>query len=512
MPTEFAPFPHLDGIRKPPAATIVIFGASGDLTRRKLVPALHSLACSDLLPDHYLIIGAARSKLSHEDFRERMKQGVAAFGRLGLEECNEWDEFASHLYYLPIQYDDPDSYRLLSEFIQELEAKHKVPPNRLFYLSTPPTLYVPIVERLGESGLARRVGDFTRIVVEKPFGRDLKSAHELNERLHEVFGEDQIYRIDHYLGKETVQNIMVFRFGNAIFEPIWNRRYIDHVQISVLEDVDVGRRGGYYDQAGVLRDMFQNHLMQLLTLVTMEPPTAWDATLLRDEKVKVLRAVRPPRGAAVRTNTVRAQYRSAHGEGPTYRKEPGVDPKSDTPTYAALELYIDNWRWQGVPFYLRSGKALARKVTEVVIQFKEVPHLLFDEHSPDAVAPNQLSFCLQPDEGFHLRFQAKVPGAGMRTRSVQMTYMFASTFGEKALPEAYERLLLDALLGDASLFSRADGIEFSWRIIDAIQQAWDRGEGPPLTFYEPGTWGPPAADVMLAASGREWSLSCVEEG
>ncbi len=513
MPLASNPATALD-IRQP-APTIIIFGASGDLTYRKLVPSLHSLACAGLLPDDFVIVGVARSDLTDDAFRQRMREGVETFGRLTSETCEEWDSMAGRLFYHRLVYDQAEGYSKLAEYLTELEQEYGLPGNRLFYLSTPPVLYAPIVEHLGRAGLAQKRGDFTRIVIEKPFGVDLASARELNGRIHDVFDEDQIYRIDHYLGKETVQNIMVFRFANAIFEPIWNRRYIDHVQISVLETVDVGHRGGYYDHAGVLRDMFQNHLMQLVTLTAMEPPTAWDATMLRDEKVKVLRALRTPAGSAVRTNSVRAQYRSDDGRGPTYRKEPGVDPKSETPTYAALELYIDNWRWQGVPFYLRSGKSLAAKVSEVVIRFKEVPHMLFDGQETASmaagVAPNELSFCLQPDEGFHLGFQTKSPGAGMRTESVDMTYHFATTFGEKALPQAYERLLLDALMGDASLFARADEIEQSWRIIDAIAQGWENSDGPPLTFYEPGSWGPTQSDQMLAASGRAWTSSCIND-
>lgn len=511
MPTESDRTAALDRIRQPAPPTIVIFGASGDLTYRKLLPSLYSLACSDLLPDDFVIVGVARSDLTDDDFRERMLQGVRTFGRLAGDNCVDWESFASRLFYHRLVYDQAQGYGDLADYLTKLEKTFGLPGNRLFYLSTPPILYAPIVEHLGRAGMAQKQGDFTRIVIEKPFGVDLDSARKLNDRIHTVFDEDQVYRIDHYLGKETVQNIMVFRFANAIFEPIWNRRYIDHVQISVLETVDVGRRGGYYDHAGVLRDMFQNHLMQLLTLTAMEPPNAWDATLLRDEKVKVLRAVRPPAGNAIRTNTVRAQYRSDDGMGPTYRKEPGVDPKSETPTYAALELYLDNWRWQGVPFYLRSGKSLAAKLTEVVIRFKKVPHMLFDGQDSAGPVPNELSFCLQPDEGFHLGFQTKSPGAGMRTKSVDMTYHFSTTFGEKALPRAYERLLLDALLGDASLFARADEIEQSWRIIDAIAQGWESGEGPPLTFYEPGGWGPAQSDQMLAANDRAWTASCVDE-
>ncbi|MCS7038074.1 MAG: glucose-6-phosphate dehydrogenase [Caldilineales bacterium] len=494
-------------IRTPAPFTMVIFGASGDLTHRKLIPALHSLGCAGLLPDRYHILGVARTPLDDATFREQMRQGVRDFGRLQGEGCMDWETFAAHLHYRPLLYDRADDYRALAAYLRDVEAAAGLPSNRLFYLATPPDLYVPIVERLGLAGLGRSDNGYTRIVIEKPFGRDLESARELNRRIHLVFDEDQVYRIDHYLGKETVQNIMVFRFANAIFEPLWNRYYIDHVQISVLEEVGVGRRGGYYDNAGVLRDMFQNHLMQLLTLTAMEPPTAWDATLLRDEKVKVLRAVRVPTGPELKTATVRAQYRSAT-KG-SYRDEPGVAPDSETPTYAALELFIDNWRWQGVPFYLRSGKNLARKVTELVIHFKEVPHMLFGTDDENRGVTNVLSFCLQPDEGFHLSFQTKVPGGGMRTRPVDMSFHFAGAFGARALPEAYERLLLDALLGDASLFARADEIEYSWRIVDSIREGWERGEGPPLTFYEPGSWGPDAADELMAARGRAWFLNCI---
>ena len=491
-----------------PPFSIVIFGASGDLAYRKLAPSLYALFCNELLPENFVILGAARHDYSEEDFRARIREGVEQFGRIKIVDCDKWEAFASRLHYQRLFYDNPDDFRALRARLESLEKAHNVLPNRLFYLAIPPTLYAVVAENLGAAGLSQQQEGFARLIVEKPFGTDLHSAEELNRRIHSVFDEDQVYRIDHYLGKETVQNLLVFRFANAIFEPLWNRHYIDHVQISVLESVAVGYRGSYYDQAGVMRDMFQNHLMQLLALTAMEPPNAWDATQLRDEKVKVLRAVRVPATAgALRTNTVRAQYRSTDGSGPTYRQEPGVDPHSETPTYAALALYIDNWRWQGVPFYLRSGKALAGKTTEIFIQFREVPHLLFDSQTAD-LAPNALSICLYPREGFHLRFQTKAPGAGMNTRDVNMRFHFSTVFGEKALPLAYERLLLDAVLGDASLFSREDEIMASWRLIDTILEGWESGEGPPLMFYEPGSWGPVAADNLLAAAGRSWSIDC----
>ncbi|MHB9034054.1 MAG: glucose-6-phosphate dehydrogenase [Anaerolineae bacterium] len=465
-------------------AVIVIFGASGDLTQRKLVPALHSLACSGLLHPDTHVLGVARSPLSDLQFREHLFEGVEEYSRLDQRVCNQWQTQELNYSYLQGSYDDPQTYRDLQTRLAEIRETAR--GNVLYYLAVPPSLYPVIVNQLGAAGLNHSAG-WVRIIIEKPFGRDLASARELNDLIHQVFDEQQVYRIDHYLGKETVQNLLSFRFGNAIFEPLWNRNYIDHVQITVAEDIGVEHRAGYYEQAGVLRDMFQNHLLQLLTLTALEPPNALNAKDMRDEKVKVLQAVRGD------IRSVRAQY-----EG--YRSEPGVAPDSQTATFGALRLQLDNWRWQGVPFFLRSGKMLATKTSEISVHFNRVPHQLFTFAAGEEMPANVLSFVIQPEEGIHLRVQAKEPGWGMRARTIELLFKYNTEV--EGLPDAYERLLLDAVQGDATLFTRADEIELAWGIIDPVAALWQSKEAPPLLYYKPGTWGPREAEALL--EGRVW--------
>jgi len=484
----------------PDPCTVVIFGASGDLTKRKLIPSLFSLFCEGLLPEQFNIVGVARSDMNSDSFRKHIKEGVEKFARL--KPINDrWDNFAKRLHYHQAQYDDPKSYTSLGKLLAKIDETAGGACNCLFYLSTPPVLYPVITDQLGQAGLAQQSDDnWRRIIIEKPFGHDLASAIALNKQLHEVFDEAQVYRIDHYLGKETVQNLLVFRFANAIFEPIWKRNYIDHVQITVGEEVSLGSRAGYYDTAGVLRDMFQNHILQLLTLIAMEPPAEFNATSLRDEKVKVLKSVRPIAPENIKQRTVRAQYR-------TYRDEPGVAYRSKTPTYAAVKLYIDNWRWRNVPFYLRSGKALAKKISEVSIQFRHVPHLMFPLKPGTNLPPNVLSLLIQPNEGMNLTIETKTPGSGMQTRSVNMAFRYEQDFGKDSLPDAYERLILDAMQGDASLFTRSDEIELAWQVIDPILKGWETTGTPSLQFYEIGSWGPSKADEFLQNDGRMWHRS-----
>jgi glucose-6-phosphate 1-dehydrogenase len=425
-----------------------------------------------------------------------MREGAQEFSENSFQE-SDWEAFSQHLWYEP---GDASKENDLGQLLKFLEDTEDGPVNRLYYLSVAPDLYVPITRNLGKLDMARSDEGWRRIVVEKPFGVDLESAHELNDEVHRVFDERQVYRIDHYLGKETAQNIMFLRFANAIFEPIWNRNYVDNVQITAIETVDVGHRGDYYEKSGVFRDMFQNHLVQLLTLIAMEPPASFDADLMRNEKVKLLKSVRP----IDVLDTVTGQY-----EG--YRKTPGVAPDSHTPTYGAIKLHIDNWRWQGVPFYLRSGKALNRKLTEINVVFRQPPHRMFDNHHISDFKSNSLSICVQPDEGIHLTFEAKEPDTAYNTRSVDMEFHYADSFGVSAIPEAYERLLLDALLGDASLFSRSDGIEAAWELIDPVIKAWESDGAAEPVSYKRGSWGPMEADELLSDDGRAWRVGCIHD-
>jgi glucose-6-phosphate 1-dehydrogenase len=482
--------------------TIVIFGASGDLTQRKLIPALFSLYCQGLLPERFAVVGLARTEWSAADFQEQMLAGMKELAPEMLNE-EKWPDFAPHLHYLPGDTTKGEDYEALQTFLTELEEDAA---NRLYYLATAPRFFEPIVTHLGAAGLVAeetQTAVWRRVVIEKPFGHDLASAQALNQVVHHVLDERQIYRIDHYLAKETVQNLLVFRFANTMFEPIWNRNYIDHVQITVAETVDVGHRAGYFDQSGVLRDMFQNHLMQLLALVAMEPPAAFDADAIRDEKVKTMRAVRPVTPVETGSRTVRAQY-----DG--YCATDGVAADSRTATYAAVELYIDNWRWHGVPFYLRSGKALAAKVSEIIIQFKEPPHMMFTIPPDEPIPANYLALCLQPHEGFHQRIELKEPGPAVKLRSVDMDFHYDEIFRPDSVPEAYETLLRNALEGDPTLFTRGDGIEAAWQVIDSVLQAWQSSDAPPLTAYTPGSWGPAAADELLGRSGRHWRHGCAD--
>lgn len=505
------PVPTHDDIRlqrTPAPAVIVIFGATGDLTSRKLLPGLYSLAVQQLLPPETAIIGAARAELTDDAFRAMMREGVEAHSRIPVDD-EIWEGFARRLLYVPVSFSEEAGYRDLAAVIAAKDRDRGTRGNRLFYLATAPDFFPVIAESLGRVGLAdedEQAGRFARLVVEKPFGRDLASARELNARLGLVFRERQVYRIDHYLGKETVQNLLVLRFGNAIFEPIWNRRYVDHVQITVAEDLGVGTRGGYYDESGALRDIVQNHMLQVLSIIAMEPPARFESRDVRDEKVKVLRAIPPfDEPADVRRDTVRGQYGAGWIGGervPGYREEHGVDPESNTETFVAMRVMVDNWRWSGTPFYLRTGKRLPRRATEVAIQFKPAPHLPFATTAVESVQPNLLVLRIQPDEGASLRFLAKVPGPQLDMRSVSMDFAYGSSF-LRGSPEAYERLLLDALLGDSTLFARWDEVERAWEVIDGVIREWEthRGDFP---NHEAGSWGPEAADELLARDGRVW--------
>ena len=507
------PHSYIEGLaqaKKPHACVVVIFGASGDLTKRKLIPALYNLALDKRLPDRFAVVGYARSEMSHEAFREKMREAVKEFSRTGLADRAAWEAFAKTLYYVRGGYDENDGFHSLREFIDGFDRGSRVLPARVFYLAIPPDLYGTTVERIAAMDLAPKDLDGeqprARVVIEKPFGADLQTARELNRRIHDVLDERQIYRIDHYLGKETVQNIMVFRFANAVFEPIWNRRYVDHVQITAAETVGVENRGGYYEEAGVVRDMFQNHLLQLLCMTAMEPPVGLDADAVRDEKGKLLKSVRHIAPEEVATAAVRGQYgpgKFAGEEMVGYRQEPGVAKSSTTVTYAAMRLFIDNWRWEGVPFYLRSGKRMPKRVTEIAIQFKRPPLLLFKAHAVEDVNPNVLVMRIQPDEGVSLTFEVKPPGHDMIIRPLSLDFNYEEAFGNSP-PEAYEALLEDCIEGDSTLFTRHDWVELAWSLMDPIIQVWNLSRPKNFPNYDAGFWGPKEADEFMAREGRRW--------
>ncbi len=488
--------------------SVVIFGASGDLTSRKLIPALYNLLGEGELPSTLRIVGFARREKSHESFRAELAAMNAKVSRSGHNEAL-WQSFEQTVFYHQSEFEDTEGYRRLADLLNKLDAEG-AGGNRLFYIASAPDYFAPILEKLQEVGLNQPTGagKWSRVVVEKPFGKDQATARRLNAIVNEVFEEKDTYRIDHYLGKETAQNIMVLRFANSLFESMWNNRYIDHVQITCAENLGMeGGRGGYYDTAGALRDMVQNHLLQLLSLIAMEPPTDLSADGVRDEKVKVLRALRPFADAAdVGQNVVRAQYTAGTVDGrerPGYRQEDRVNPESTTEAYVALRVMIDNWRWEGVPFYVRVGKQLPKKATEISIHFKTPPNVLFNK-AKTAQHANVLCIRIQPDEGISLRMNSKMPGAAMRVEQVKMDFHYSSSFG-KASPEAYERLLLDAICGDATLFARRDEVENAWAYIDQIEQAWHKSSTPlPVCEYPAGTWGPKEADELLERDNRSW--------
>ncbi len=479
------------------AHTIVIFGASGDLTSRKLVPALYELHRKERLPHQTRIVGFSRTRLTDEAWREKLARSTAHF--LGDKfQTALWETFAGSLFYYSGSVQETKDVASLKEYLDTLEGKSGA--TRVYYLSLEPHLFEPAICQLGAAGMAKENGGQRRIVIEKPFGADLVTARHLNDVVHDVFPESHVFRIDDYLGKETVQNLLVFRFANSIFEPIWNRNYIDHVQITVAEEGTVGHRAAYYDSVGALRDLFQAHLLQLLALTAMEPPVRFEADAVRDEKVKVLRAIRPMRPENVAVDTLRGQYRR-------YRDEPGVASNSQTATFGIVKLFVDNWRWQDIPFYLRSGKAMSCHTAQVVIQFRQAPHMMFEDGPRAPNDANRLVMQMHPAEGIQLHFQTKVPDAGMKVRLTDLNFTFQDRFAE-GMPEAYQRLLLNAMHGDASLFSRADEVELAWSIIDRIQTVWDRSNGSPVMLYESGGWGPPQASDWMQSQGREWFDTC----
>jgi glucose-6-phosphate 1-dehydrogenase len=488
--------------RVPDPCILVIFGASGDLTRRKLVPAVWHLHQQGRLPETFALVGVARSEMSADDFRRRMGEALEEFVGVSGDEVAH---FLTHLDYVCGDPSDPEFYQRLDQRLTQIDAEQGTAGNRCFYCSVPPQVYLTIIEHLGAAGMQREENRWVRIIVEKPFGHDLPTARDLNRSIHAVFAEHQIYRIDHYLGKETVQNILVFRLANSMFEPLWNRRYVDHVQITAAEAVGVEHRAGYYDTSGALRDMIQNHLLQVMCVVAMEPPSAFDAESVRVEKLKVLKAVRPISVGQVDRFAVRGQYRAGELDGvdvPGYLDEPDVPARSRTETFAAIEFTLDNWRWQGVPFYVRTGKRMARRTSAITMQFKQPPHLIFPGGGD--VRPSTLTIRIQPDEGIALSFSGKVPGPDVELGNVEMDFSYQDAFGGRS-PEAYETLLLDCLVGDGTLFADSDWIEKSWELLMPVLEAWNATSATKVPTYRAGSWGPKEADALFERDWREWA-------
>jgi glucose-6-phosphate 1-dehydrogenase len=504
MPEEEKRSSSIYGTSAEPCS-VILFGASGDLAKRKVIPAMYDLAQHNSLGERYAIIGFARTPMTDESFRATIGEAAKTISEVGPIDPAKWNDFSSNLYYSAGEYGDLNSYAQLAKRLTEIDKEKKLGGNRLFYLSTPPEVYPDIVEQLGRAGLAKpsNPNSWVRIIIEKPFGRDLASARELNKIVLDVFEEKQVYRIDHYLGKDTVQNLLVLRFGNGIFEPLWNRNYVDHVQITAAETLGVERRGGFYETAGALRDMIQSHVLQLTSLTAVEPPASFDATAVRNEKLKVLQSIRPYNLEMVAQSVVRGQYAPGSVNGAKvagYRDEPGVNPNSRTETFVAMKVLIDNWRWAGVPFYLRTGKRLAKRTTEIMIQFRCAPHIVFRERE---VEPNRLVLNIQPDEGISVSFGAKRPGTEMSIGNVTMNFSYREAFGG-ASRSAYATLVNDCLRGDATLFDRGDSVEAAWSLVDPILDVWSAARTGKVPTYPAGTWGPKESDQLLERDERQW--------